>query len=189
MVSTLPVSLDLLHLADTKTGNRGRGTNVQGNYDNAYFPFSNQVPSFSTQTTYQMQQWGQQWGQQQDVYNRYDPNHPLNRSPMNMGGWYPPTTYSASPAFNNASSAASFRGGYPAASGQMLHATSNSGTSNAYSSSYSQGGFPAPAFGNSTPSAGYDAGLIAAMGTLNFGGTPSNGGHSSTNKGAESKQA
>lgn len=33
---------------------------------------------------------------------------------MNYGAWYPPTTYSASPAFNNASSGASYRGGYPA---------------------------------------------------------------------------
>ena len=37
-------------------------------------------------------------------------------SPMNHGAWYPPTTFSASPAFNNASSNAPYRGGYPAAS-------------------------------------------------------------------------
>ncbi|PVH94300.1 hypothetical protein DM02DRAFT_196312 [Periconia macrospinosa] len=88
---------------------RGRGQNIQqGNVDESFFPFANQVPLISSQQAYQMPQWGHAQAMGPDMYGRF------GGSPMNYGAWYPPTTFSASPAFNNASSNASYRGGYPA---------------------------------------------------------------------------
>ncbi|CAI6315391.1 unnamed protein product [Periconia digitata] len=88
---------------------RGRGQNVQqGNLDEAYYPFANQVPLLASQQAYQMPQWAHAQAMGSEMYGRF------GGSPMNYGAWYPPTTFSASPAFNHASSNASYRGGYPA---------------------------------------------------------------------------
>lgn len=104
------------------------------------------------------------------MYNRYDPSHHMNRSPMNMASWYPPTTYSASPTFNNASSAASFRGGY-------------STTYNA------QAGYGSSGITGSAPFVGFDPDMMAAMASLNMGGSGASntGANSTTEKDSSSK--
>lgn len=81
-----------------------------------------------------MAQWGHGQQLSHDMYGRYGsypvagggyPNASASGSPMNYGAYYPPTTYSSSPAFNNASSGPSYRGGYPATSGSTTYATSH----------------------------------------------------------------
>ncbi|KAF1969566.1 PSP1-domain-containing protein [Bimuria novae-zelandiae CBS 107.79] len=158
--------------ANDHYGNRGHSTNPQGAYDNTYYPFSDQIPSYAAQNQYPMpQQWGQQYAPAgREVYNRYDSNHPMNRSPMNMGAWYPPTSYSASPAFNAASSSSAFRGGFPAPI-----------AANPYAPSSGQGGYHGSGYTGSAPFVGYDPDMVAAMASLNMGG------NSGIDKGASSQ--
>ncbi|KAJ4295189.1 hypothetical protein N0V90_007199 [Kalmusia sp. IMI 367209] len=153
-------------------GGRGRGSNTQGSYGDNYYPFSHQIPAFPAQN-FQMQQWGQQH-LATDMYGRYDPGANANRSPMNMGAWYPPATYAASPAFNNASSAASFRGGYPASAGPGFAGYSASGAVSAsYAAAPPFNPFPTSSPGSSSttgaaPFVGFDPDMLAAMATLSF---------------------
>ncbi|PSN73669.1 hypothetical protein BS50DRAFT_482600 [Corynespora cassiicola Philippines] len=174
---------------------RGRGNATQtNNYDESFYAFSHQIPGYPAQAGFQMAPWahGQQLGQ--DVYGRYPsypmhggnfPNASTGGSPMNYGAYYPPTTYSASPAFNQASSGASYRGGYPATTGTQASAgntynnnnnvygganggrqapTSNPAgySNNNNTGSYGEGAAPAT-------SAAYDAGFLAAVQSLSVG--------------------
>ncbi|KAL5413533.1 hypothetical protein PMIN03_003744 [Paraphaeosphaeria minitans] len=157
-------------------GNRDRPTNQQGSFGaNNFGPFSQQLSGFPVQNPYQMQQFGQQF-LNAGMYNRYDPNAIANRSPMNMGGWFPPATYSASPAFNQASSNTAFRGGYPA---------SNAVAASAYSTAFNvQPGFSsASATGAPPPFVGFDPDVMAAIASLNLGGAGSSAGNTTNNNG------
>jgi hypothetical protein len=168
---------DLLHLTDPLLGNRGRPTNPQGSFaaNNYGGPFSQQLSGFPVQNPYQMQQWGQQY-LNAEMYNRYDPNATANRSPMNVGAWYPPTTYSASPAFNHASSNVSFRGGYPATSASNPYAASTAfNAQTGYSSSSASG---------AAPFVGFDPDMMAAMASLNLSGAGNAANNGAGNAGA-----
>ncbi|KAF1956922.1 hypothetical protein CC80DRAFT_412075 [Byssothecium circinans] len=159
---------------------RGQGNQQQGNYEDAYYAFSNQIPSYPTPQGYQMP-WGQ--GQQlgADMYGRYGfSNAAANPSPMNYGAWFPPTTYSASPAFNNASSGASYRGGYPAVtSGVNATAQGYAGASTAGSSygQYPTSGMQMPSYSTAGPGYGqYPTSSITA--SSNYGTAPGFGQYS-----------
>ncbi|KAL5377676.1 hypothetical protein DPSP01_009601 [Paraphaeosphaeria sporulosa] len=174
-------------------GNRDRSTNPQGSFGaNNFGPFSHQLSGFPVQNPYQMQQWGQQF-LNAGMYSRYDPNATADRSPMNMGGWFPPATYSASPAFNQASSNASFRGGYPASSANNPYAASTAVAASAYSTAFNaQAGFPPSSATGAAPFVGFDPDMMAAMASLNLGGAGSparntdnnNGGNNGANSGS-----
>ncbi|KAF2193823.1 hypothetical protein K469DRAFT_691331 [Zopfia rhizophila CBS 207.26] len=108
-----------------------------GNYDEAYYPFAHQLP-YTSQAQYGMPGWGQ--GQQggHEIYGRYGtypvgyPNVTASGTPMNYGAYYPPATYSSSPAFNASVSGPAYRGGYPATSSvAMSYGASHSGVSTA----------------------------------------------------------
>lgn len=183
------VRKDMFHSIDSQVGNRGRDGNPQQNFANSnYGPFSHQLANFPLQNPFQMQQWNQQYlgG---DMYNRYDQNAAANRSPMNMGAWYPPTTYSASPAFNHASSDASFRGGYPATSAPNPYAASGAVAMSAYSSTFNaQAGYGSSASTGAAPPIGFDPAMLAAMAGLNLPGTTSSGtSGNGTNGGSNTK--
>lgn len=172
---------------------RGRGNVAQGNYDENYYAFSHQLPTYPTQQTYQMPQWGHAQ-MTADMYGRFGfPNVTAGGSPMNYGAWYPPTTYSASPAFNNASSGVSYRGGYPATTGagsaygqyttSGLSAPATYSTAPAYSmyatsgaGNFSGHGTTSTSYGNgftatsgAATSATYDPALLTAMANMSFG--------------------
>ena len=127
---------------NSKTGSN-RGRRPQGNtYDDGHFAFSQQLPQYPLQqNAYQQTGYPMQYGHQH-MYGR--PAYPntagaAGGSPMPYdGGFYPPATYSASPAFNNASSAPAFRGGYPAAT-SAPYAASNVGGTTYYGTAPSSG--------------------------------------------------
>ncbi|KAJ4360606.1 uncharacterized protein N0V89_001172 [Didymosphaeria variabile] len=171
-------------------GNRGRPTNPQGTFDSQnYGPFSHQLSGFPVQNPYQMQQWGQQY-LSADMFNRYDPNAAANRSPMNIGAWYPPSTYSTSPAFNNASSNTSFRGGYSATSGSNPYAASNAVAASAYSTTFNaQAGYSSSAATGAAPFVGFDPDVMAAMASLNFSGANNAAGNSNNGAGKSGANA
>lgn len=70
---------------------------------------------------------------------------------------YPPTTYAASPGFNNASSAASYRGGYPAATAGPTNFNPGGVPNGQANKAPNQGGPP-------TSSAAYSNGSTATSG-------------------------
>ncbi|KAF2690132.1 hypothetical protein K458DRAFT_99099 [Lentithecium fluviatile CBS 122367] len=150
---------------------RGRRNPAQGNYDENYYAFQQQLPQYpASQNTFQVPQYGMQ-PMAPPMFNRYAyPNVTASGSPLGFdGGWYPPATYSASPAFNSASSAASYRGGYPATTsaespahgGQYM--ASNVGGTTYYSTAPAHNMYAttAPGFGTS---AGYGNGYTAVSG-------------------------
>lgn len=103
---------------------RDRQHGAQGAYEESYYPFSHQLPSYASQGTYQVNQWNNQH-LPPEMFGRYGfPNATGGGSPMNFGAWYPPATYSTSPAFNTASSGTSYRGGYPATTAATGHSYS-----------------------------------------------------------------
>ncbi|KAF2739680.1 hypothetical protein EJ04DRAFT_286750 [Polyplosphaeria fusca] len=139
--------------ANEQYGGRTGTTGPQGHYDESNYAFSHQLPGYPPQQPYGMPQWPQA---QPEMYGRY------TGSPMNYGAFYPPTTYSASPAFNNASSGPSYRGGYPA--GISTSTNYQQGYSGGSSSTQSYNGYTA------TSAAGYDpAYLLSAMQSMNVG--------------------
>jgi len=102
-------------------GRAGTNTATYGVFDDAYHTFANQLPAYNQTQFMQSQQWGQaqQYAGNGQQYGARYGGYPVTgyptgsaASPMNYGAYYPPTTYSSSPAFNNASSGASYRGGY-----------------------------------------------------------------------------
>jgi hypothetical protein len=109
------------HSANLNTGSgsgRGRRNMAQNiNYDEGQLAFSQQLPQYPVvQTQYQVPQFGHQHMAPPPMYNRFAyPNATASGSPMNYDGNYygPPATYSTSPAFNQAASGPSYRGGYP----------------------------------------------------------------------------
>jgi hypothetical protein len=129
----------------------------------------------------------------QQVYGNYPmqastyPNATASGSPMNYGGYYPPTTYGASPAYGAATSGPAHRGGYTsttgAGGGQASTATTASPAYNQYASSYYKTPSASVAMGGTTGSpgngytatsgtahnTGYDP-LMAAMQNMSFGG-------------------
>ncbi|KAF2874596.1 hypothetical protein BDV95DRAFT_336618 [Massariosphaeria phaeospora] len=108
---------------------RGRTIMQQNSYSEGYYPFSHQLPNYPSQPAYHMPQWGQS---AQDMYSRYGAfplstggysNTTTRGSPMNYGGYYPPTTYSSSPLYQG-SSGASYGGSYVPTSGPSNSYTS-----------------------------------------------------------------
>lgn len=171
-------------MALTHSENRDRSANPQSSFGaNNVGPFSHQLPGFPVQNPYQMQQWGQQF-LNASMYNRYDPaaTATANRSPMNMGGWYPPATYSTSPAFNQASGNTSFRGAYPATSGGNPYAASTAVAAGAYSSSFgAQAGYTSSAATGGAPPFGLDPSMTAGMASMNLAGAGSPAGNNNSN--------
>lgn len=91
----------------------------QANYDDgSYGPFAQQIPSYTRQAqpAYTTAPWAQGQQHPQAAYDRYNaypmqssayPSATASGSPMNYGGYYPPTTYSSSSAY----SGPAYRGG------------------------------------------------------------------------------
>jgi aryl-phospho-beta-D-glucosidase BglC (GH1 family) len=128
----------------------------------------------------------------QQIYGNYPmpagsyPNATGSSSPMNYGGYYPPTTYSVSSAYGATTSGPAYRGGYPsttgAGSGQSTTTTAGP-PYNQYASSYyktptsiavmggTNGGTGNGYTATSGPSynGGYDPALMAAMQNMSFG--------------------
>jgi hypothetical protein len=161
---------------DTEKGsNRGRRNGPQGNaYEDGHYAFSQQLPQYPIpqnaypQNAYQVPYGHQQMGQ--PMYGRAThPNATASGSPMPFdGGYYPPTTYSASPSFNAASTGTSFRGGYPAAT-SGAYAASNVGGTTYYGTASGPGGtanyggqYTSGGYGTN---AGYGGGMNATSGT------------------------
>jgi len=103
-------------------GRTGANAAQYGGYEDAYHTFANQLPTYNQPQFMQSQQWsgaqqfagnGQQYGARYGGYPVTGYPTASTASPMNYGAYYPPTTFSSSPAFNNTSSGASYRGGYP----------------------------------------------------------------------------
>ncbi|KAH5009958.1 hypothetical protein HBI74_203110 [Parastagonospora nodorum] len=164
----------------------------QGGYDDGYNAFSYQLPSYNPQAnTYVNPYQNQRFNQQ--VYGNYPmqagayPNATASGSPMNYGGYYPPTTYGASPAYGAATSGPAYRGGYTsttgAGGGQASTAATAGPAYNQYASSYYKTPSTSVAMGGTTGSpgngytatsgtthnTGYDP-LMAAMQNMSFGG-------------------
>jgi len=140
---------------------RGAAAAAQGAYEENYYPFAQQLPTFPGQNALQMQQWGQQMNP--DMFARYNyPNASVSGSPMNFGAWYPPTTYAPSPNFNNTSNGPSYRGVYPTTTGPTAFAPSY-GTAPSFPGGYNNTGHPANSAGGADPA------MLAAMANLNFG--------------------
>ncbi|KAF2020903.1 hypothetical protein BU24DRAFT_456929 [Aaosphaeria arxii CBS 175.79] len=102
-----------------RQNNRQQGRNNQnanrGAYDEGgYYPFANQLQGYPSQSQYGINQWAAT-PQGPDMFGRY-PGYPGNGgTPLNnFGGWYPPGTFSSSPAFNASAGNAAYRNGPPA---------------------------------------------------------------------------
>jgi hypothetical protein len=138
---------------------------TQGQYEQPYYPYTQQLGGYPVSQQYNMPAYNQNQYSQYDAYGRY-PGYPSatgSGTPMNYGAYQPPTTYAASPAFNNASSGPSYRGGYPSTS---------SVPSGSYGGQYTSGvGYSTAAgYGNGyvATTAGYDPSLVASMQGMNF---------------------
>ncbi|KAF2642793.1 hypothetical protein P280DRAFT_395542 [Massarina eburnea CBS 473.64] len=148
---------------------RGRGQAMpqQGNYEDSYYAFSQQLPAYASQQGYQMPWGAQAQPMTADMYGRYGfPNANSNGSPMNFGAWAPPSTYSASPAFNHASSGPSYRGGYPATSSAATTMSATYGGASTAGPTYGQypaSGMQMPSYSSAGPAYG-QYGSIAPQG-------------------------
>jgi hypothetical protein len=169
----------------------------QGSYDDGYNAFSYQLPSYNPQANFNMTPWvGQGQRMNQQVYGNYPmqaggyPNATGSGSPMNYGGYYPPTTYGASAGYGAASGGAAYRGGYTStgAAGPSATTTTAGPSYNQYSNPYYKAASTTPSipnlsagtagsYGNgnghaaasgSAYNAGYDPSLIAAMQNMSF---------------------
>ncbi|KAF2800162.1 hypothetical protein K505DRAFT_229341 [Melanomma pulvis-pyrius CBS 109.77] len=166
-----------------------------GAYDDGYHPFANQLPGFTSQPAYGQPQYGltqqyagntqqyagntQQYGGRYGSYPVANAGYPnaTGGSPMNYGGYFPPTTYSSSPAFNNAASGSPYRSGYPATSPVPApsYATGYSGTTTAAPPYASTTGQSYGAQTTGTPSAGNSQGATSGAGGWGVSGAPGNG--------------
>jgi hypothetical protein len=133
---------------------RGRQQAPQGNYQDGYNAFSYQLPNYNPQANYGMpwaahgqQQMYPQPGMQPGMQSGQYPNATASNSPMNYNGYYPPTTYGASPAYGASSS--NYRGGY---SSTTAPGSSQSNTATA-GPSYTTGQYASQSY-NSAPNAG-----------------------------------
>jgi hypothetical protein len=96
----------------------------------------------------------------QQMYGNYPmqagsyPNATASGSPMNYGGYYPPTTYGASTAYGATTSGPAYRGGYPSTSGAGGSRSSNAAAG--------------PAYKGPSYNGGYDPALMAAMQNMSF---------------------
>lgn len=194
-------------IANSEQGRAAPNATSYGAYDDGYHPFANQLPGFTSQPAYGQPQYGltqqyagntqqyagntQQYGGRYGSYPVATAGYPnaTGGSPMNYGGYFPPTTYSSSPAFNNAASGSPYPGGYPATSPvpASSYATGYSGTSTAgpsYSTSTagptynpyaSTAGQSYGAQITGTPSTGNSQGATSGAGGWGVSGAPGNG--------------
>ncbi|KAF2706460.1 PSP1-domain-containing protein [Pleomassaria siparia CBS 279.74] len=175
------------NLANTSQGHQARAGNTAagyGSYEDAYHPFANQLPSFAAPT------YSQQWSQAQQYGGRYGsyptaggyPNASGSGSPMNYGNYYPPTTFSSSPAFKSATSGAAYDGAsgtsaavvpYTTGAGAALSNTATTGGSTNYNSAaYATG---AGSVSSNTATTGYYNSAAHTSGSGNTVGTPTAG--------------
>jgi hypothetical protein len=140
---------------------RGRQQGPQGGYEDAYNAFSYQLPSYNNQANYNMPPWaahGQQMFLQPGAY----PTATASGSPMNYNGYYPPTTYGASPAYGASSSGGAYRGGYSSAGAPAYSNTPNFGTSGGYGNGYT-------ATSGASYNPAFDPALMTGMQNMSFG--------------------
>jgi hypothetical protein len=168
----------------------------QTGYDDGYNAFSYQLQGYNPQANFQMTPWaGQGQRVNQQMYGNYPmqaggyPNATASGSPMNYGGYYPPTTYGASAGYGAATGGPAYRGGYTSTAAASSSApTTTAGPSyNQYANSYykaatTTSSIPnltgtAGSYGNgnghaaasgSGYNAGYDPSLMAAMQNMSF---------------------
>ncbi|KAF2001841.1 hypothetical protein P154DRAFT_153803 [Amniculicola lignicola CBS 123094] len=136
---------------------------AQTNYEEAsYYPFAHQLAGYPAQGSYGMA--NPYANSQQEMYGRYPQYNPMggypqgtaSGSPMNYGAYYPPTTYSSSPAFQGAAATPAWRA-----------LASSAG----YQPRYSSAGTSSGGYGNGYTAAStsaYDPSLLAAMHNLSF---------------------
>jgi len=136
---------------------------------------------------FQNQRFNQQgYGNYQMQAGSY-PTATASGSPMNYGGYYPPTTYGASPSYGAATSGPAYRGGYTSATGvgggQASSAATAGPAHSQYASSYYKTPTTSVAMGGTTGSpgngytatsgtthnTGYDP-IMAAMQNMSFSG-------------------
>jgi len=163
---------------------RGRQQAPQGGYGDGYNAFSYQLPNYNTQANYNMSPWAAHGQQQQQMYMQPGayPNATASGSPMNYNGYYPPTTYGASPAYGAPSSGPAYRGGFSSATahgGSSAYTTTagpsygqytassynnptNFGTSGGYGNSYT-------ATSGASYNPAFDPALLAGMQNMSFG--------------------
>ncbi|KAF1911183.1 hypothetical protein BDU57DRAFT_112398 [Ampelomyces quisqualis] len=167
-------------------GQSGRGYQQasRGNYEDGNNAFSYQLPSYNAQPSYNMSSWaGQGHRYNQQMYGTVPmqagsyPSAAASGSPMNYGGYYPPTSYPSTSGYGS-------RGGYASASAQgrshMTTAGPTYGQSQSQSSSYNNptkttGAGTSGGYGNGSTATsgasytGYDAALVTAMHNMSFG--------------------
>lgn len=92
--------------------------------------------------------------------NNY-PNATASGSPMNYGGYYPPTSYPVSSAYGSRGGHATTSGQYQSSSFNEATSTTGAGTSGGYGNGH--------AATSGASYAGYDAALVTAMHNMTFG--------------------